>query len=114
VRYESKHRNVVARLPLPLFQRFEAQMKATGKSMGQLVREALDPALRDRRADYTKGWNDGSRKAADRYGVSTPCLECGGPLFVVAAEDKQLVSDLLARYRWAHKQCPTRAGPAAQ
>jgi hypothetical protein len=104
--YEERNPTVAGRVPLALFQRLQAQMKATGQSMGKILRTALDPALRDRQADYDKGYADGYEDGKSDFVVTYPCRKCGRLLPVVSEAARAEVAELMPARGWECKECP--------
>ncbi len=132
LRYEAAHPTVAVHCDLETKARLIALRDATGFSLGELVKQALDLLERDvelaRRNGFDKGLVEGRRagreegraagleegskagfaEAVRRYRLTYPCKSCGKLLVVrVGSDEAADARQALIDAGWAHGECPS-------
>ena len=132
LRYDAAHPTVAVHCDLETKARLIALRDATGLSLGELVKQALELLERDvesaRRDGFNKGLVEGRRagreegrtagleegrkagfaEAVRRYRITYPCGRCGKLIAVeVGSEEASEARQALIDARWGHRECPS-------
>lgn len=108
-RYEERNPTVSFRVDRDTYDRIKELQRKSGKSIVQLVKEALGFVERSTEEAYRKGFEEGYSQARDRYKFTIPCADCGRELVLsdnAGGIDK--VKQLLKGF--THSQCPETKG----
>lgn len=80
--------------------------KVSGKSHGEIMREAVQLEAGKSDAIYRRGYRDGFHKAKEKYIVKVWCNACGEPIAVISDDMALKVGDAVAQtYNWYHRGC---------
>lgn len=133
-RYAAAHPSLTVHFTLEVYHRLVALREATGLSLNQLVRAALDSLeehiatilergsqqgrVEGRKAGYAEGWRAGYAKAKATFRLTYPCTGCTELIEIrVGEQDADFVRTVLVREGWAHETCidkpPIAAPPDA-
>ncbi|MFC1983655.1 ribbon-helix-helix domain-containing protein [Chloroflexota bacterium] len=100
-RYDDTHPVVSVRVDLPLKQKLEEIKKMSGKSVGDILREAVKVQSLSVKNAFTLGKN----KAKSTYGVSYKCFRCGGTKWVETLEERKAAAQYMRDNGWGHRNC---------
>jgi predicted DNA-binding protein len=105
LRYESKNPVVSIRVPQALKERLETLRIVHGKSVGTLLREALErqePALAEA---VRRGEERGFQQAVDAHAVKFPCKRCGIEILAEGEGIHAAIRQFLSDEGWHHTDC---------
>ncbi len=77
----------------------------SGKSVADVVREALDVQTPSVDQAYDRGHAKGVTTAEQIYRVDYRCSVCVGTLTIEGKEDKEAAARLMREEGWAHRSC---------
>ncbi|MBA7702042.1 hypothetical protein ES703_110793 [subsurface metagenome] len=100
-RYNDTHPIVSVRVDLPLKQKLDEIKNMSGKSVGDILREALKFQSLSVKNSFTLGQNKGK----STYGVSYKCSKCGGTMWIQSPEEKKAAAQYMREHSWAHVAC---------
>lgn len=101
IKYDSTHPIVSVRADQKLKEQLDEIKKASGKSVGDILREAVKVQAPSIKEAYTRGWND----ATQAYRVQYKCSECGGTIFISSPDEIKAVARYMRENGWAHSEC---------
>ena len=101
IRYDKIHPVISIRVNQKLKQKLEEIRETSGKSVGDVLREALKVQSRSTKNAYGKGY----RAAKDLYGVEYKCSVCGGNIWITTSRAKRDVAEYMRDRGWAHSNC---------
>ena len=104
-RYEESHPTISVRVPRELHDRLVQLKQRSGKSVADVVREALDVQTPSVDQAYHRGHAKGFTTAEQWYRVDYRCCVCGGTLTIEGKEDKEAAARLMREEGWAHRSC---------
>lgn len=93
IKYDQAHPVISIRVNLKLKAALEEIKQNSGKSVGDILREALQVQVPSVKNSYSQGFND----AKETYAVYVKCRICGGNLLLDHDEDKKLAAKMLHR-----------------
>ena len=105
LRYEKAHPTISVRVSRDLHDRLKELKAESGKSAGDVLREALDvqePSVQDA---YGRGYGEGWVQAESKYRVDYRCSQCGGTLTIDSREEKRAAAEFMRENGWAHGEC---------
>lgn len=105
LRYESSHPTVSARVSKRLFREIKALKERSGKSVADVLREALATQAPSAKEAFDRGFKRGSRETERRFRVDYRCSQCGGTITVTTAEEKRAAAEAMRERGWAHSTC---------
>lgn len=111
LRYEQQHPTVSVRVSRELYERLQALKRDGGKSLGDILREAVGVQARSARAAYSRGYNTGYAEAEKRYRVDFPCHKCDGLMSIEHPGTKQAAAQYMHEHRWTHAACQSALAP---
>jgi predicted DNA-binding protein len=100
-KYEAANPTISIRVPLQLYQQLKMLRKWSGKSLGDILREALKaqgPSVKDA---YLKGYN----AAKAKYEVTFNCCICHASIIIEDPDTKKGVLKLIDENQWGHTEC---------
>jgi len=106
IRYDSTHPIISARVDKELKQQLDEIKRMSGKSLGDILREALKVQTPSAKRALTRGKNEGKSK----YGISYKCSECKGTMWIDTPEYRGYVTELIEKYGWGHLECKLKPG----
>lgn len=101
MRYELAHPTISVRVTRELYDRLKELKRMSGKTLGDVLREALkrqDPSVKDA---YSRGYRDGEV----RYSVRYKCSVCGGNLVAGSDKEKTAIAQYMREHGWGHSGC---------
>jgi hypothetical protein len=101
IRYERSHPTISVRVSRELHDEIKNLMKITGKSMGDVLREAHDKQMPSAKKAYQAGYD----YAKDLFAVSYPCSVCGAQIALTSKEAKEAVAQYMKDRGWHHTRC---------
>ena len=107
VKYDHSHPTVSIRVDKKLKDELDELRTKEGKSLGDILREAVGKQLPNVEHAYQDGFAAGQANAAFYF----PCSKCGGLIQIISQEDKQLVAESLKGCGLGHKTCNPPDGP---
>ena len=112
IKYEREHPTISVRVDPDLRARLDIVRESLGKSIRQILREAVglqevetqmareDGVLQGRSAGYEEGFDEAKRK----YLVAYRC-RCGRPIEVTSENVKAAAGKYLEEHGWGHGDC---------
>ena len=89
------------RIDQKLKQQLVEIKKASGKSIGDILREAVGVQAPSTKNAYARGRSDAARD----YLVQYKCSVCGGTLHINTSEEKKAAAQYMREQGWAHGEC---------
>jgi predicted DNA-binding protein len=109
VKYDHAHPTVSIRVDKELKDKLDELRTKGGKSLGDILREAVGKQLPNVEHTYQEGFAAGQANAA----IHVPCEICGGLMQITSEADKQSVVDSLKGCGLVHVTCKSPDGPKA-
>ena len=82
IRYERENPIISFRVDRETYEKINALQRKSGKTLAQLVKEALGLLERSTEEAYHRGFEEGCSQARDRYKFTIPCTDCGEELIL--------------------------------
>lgn len=101
IKYDSTHPVVSIRADQKLKEQLDEIKQTSGKSVGDILREAVKVQAPSTKEAYTRGWNDATRA----YRVQYKCCVCGGTMLLSSSDEKKAVARYMREHGWAHSKC---------
>ena len=101
IKYNLTHPTVSIRVSQDLYDQLKDLREKSGKSLGDILREALDKQAPSTNKAFQRGFN----KARRQFVVMYRCLICGGPIEVTTDKEKQGIASYMKSEGWAHDGC---------
>ena len=101
-RYDLLHPTVSARVTQQLYKELMDLRQGTGKSLGDILREALGKQAPSAKNAYRKGYEDARLK----YAVTYKCSKCGGNRIMGSDNEKTAAAAYMREHGWHHHSCP--------
>lgn len=101
IRYDNVHPIVSVRVNQELKQQLDEIKQMSGKSVGDILREAVGVQAPSTKEAYTRGWNYATRA----YIVKYKCRVCGGTILINTSEEKKAAAQYMREHGWAHSRC---------
>jgi hypothetical protein len=106
IRYYDENPSLSFRMKKEERERIKLLAERSGKSISQLVREALLGTEKNDTELYEKGFNDGYNKGESEWKVFFYCNVCGEPIYIVPTSDSHIaLVDYMKEHGWRHKKC---------
>jgi len=106
IRYYDEHPTMTFRVKKEEKEILKLLVKRSGKSISQLVREALLGAEKSDSEPYEKGFNDGYNKGAFEWKVFYYCNMCAEMIDIVPNSDShEALIKYMEEHGWGHKEC---------
>ncbi len=109
VRYEQHNPTVSVRVSREMYDRLKALRERSGKSLGDILREALGVQEPATRAAYSRGHRKGYADAEKLYPVDYRCSVCNGRLTIDDDTSKGAAAKYMRENGWAHSSCHQQA-----
>jgi predicted DNA-binding protein len=100
-RYEAEHPTVSIRIPRELKEKLADLWAITGKSLGDILREAVAVQTPSAKEAFDRG----VEAAEDVYKIVYRCSVCGEDEEVFGAMEKGAAAELLTKAGWGHRRC---------
>jgi len=108
IRYEESHPTVSCRITKEIYNRLRDMKEKEGVSFADILKIGLGilqvKAKKEERA-YSKGYNDGYRKAELEFKVTYVCNVCGKPIVVNTRDEKEAIKQYMEDGGWGHREC---------
>ena len=101
IRYEQSHPTVSVRVRRELYDQLKDLREHSGKSVGDILREALKEQAPSTKRAHQLGYAAAKRE----FAVSYKCSVCGGNLMVNSLEEKQAIARYMREHGWGHGAC---------
>ena len=106
IKYDKTHPIVSVRVDQELKKQLDEIREKSGKSVGDILREALKIQAPSVKAAYDRGFN----MAKKEYGVWYKCRICGGDLLIHTDEEKKDAARYMREHGWRHSECLSKYG----
>ena len=100
-RYDASHPVVSVRVSPELKTKLDEIRDQTGKSYGDVLREAADVQEESTGIAYEQGWHD----AQEKYAVTCPCSVCGETIWVQSKAERRAIAGYMKELGWHHSGC---------
>ena len=101
IKYDQSHPTVSIRVSRGLYDRLKDLRERSGKSLGDILREALERQLPSTKKAYQLGYNAAKRQ----FAVSYKCSVCGGNLTASSLREKEAMAQYMREHGWRHGKC---------
>ena len=101
IKYNQTHPTVSIRVSQDLYDQLKDLREKSGKSLGDILRQALDKQAPSANKAFQRGFNEARRQFVVMY----RCVICGGPIEVTTAQEKQDIVEYMRSERWGHGGC---------
>jgi len=101
IKYDKTHPIVSVRVDQELKQHLDEIKITSGKSVGDILREAVGVQTPSTKKARTLGW----KGATQFWRVQYRCSICGGTISIDSAEEKKAVAQYMREHGWAHSSC---------
>lgn len=101
IKYDLSHPTVSIRVTSELYDELEEIRELSGKSLGDILREALKKQAPSVKKSYQKGYD----AAKEEFSVPYKCSICGGNLVVNSQREKDVIGRYMREQGWAHSSC---------
>ena len=101
IKYDKSHPTISIRVSQDLKIQLDEIRETSGKSIGDILREAVgaqDVSVKD-------AWKRGVSHGKGLYGVNYKCSVCGGNLIIDTADEKKAASTFMREHGWHHNSC---------
>ncbi len=101
IKYDKANPVISIRVNLELKSALEEIRQKSGKSVGDILREALQVQAPSVKKSYSEGFN----AAKEKYAVYVKCRLCGGDLLLEYDSDKKTAAKMLHDAGLVHTEC---------
>lgn len=101
IKYNTTHPTVSVRVSQDLYDQLKELREKSGKSLGDILREALKKQAPSVNQAFTNGYS----KGAETYRVTYACSICGKPIVVTTPQERADVASYMKQNGWGHKSC---------
>ena len=101
IRYNQTHPTVSIRVSQDLYDQLKVLREKSGKSLGDILREALGKQAPSTNKAFQRGFNNARRQ----FVVTYRCAICGGPIEVTTGREKQEIVEYMRSEGWGHGGC---------
>lgn len=101
VKYDEAHPTVSVRVTRELYDRLTELREQSGKSLGDILKEALKLQAPSTKKAYQLGYE----AAKQEFAISYKCSVCGGNLTVSSAKEKEAIAGYMREHGWGHSEC---------
>ena len=104
-RYERSNPVVSLRVDKELYDRLKGLQRVSGKSVADVLREAVGQQEATANNAYEIGYEDAIDWADDTWRVDYRCSGCGGTMTIDSEKEKAVAAEYLRKKGWAHEEC---------
>jgi predicted transcriptional regulator len=104
IRYNQTHPTVSIRVSKDLYDLLKELREKSGKSLGDILREALGKQAPTAQKAFDRGY----AKARETFQVTYACSVCGKLMQVTSADEKQAIAGYMRENGWHHVNCPNK------
>ena len=101
IKYDKSHPTVSVRVDQELKEKLDEIKEVSGKSVGDILREAVEVQAASAKSAYAKGYT----KAKKDWGVTYKCSVCGGTIWLQTPQARKAVAQYMREHGWAHSEC---------
>jgi len=105
IKYNQTHPTITVRVNAELASQLKEIKKTSGKSIGDILREAVGTQKRSTGQSYNIGYANGYAEAKATYLVTFRCHKCNAILEVNSDECKKAAGTFLTEHGWSHQTC---------
>jgi hypothetical protein len=106
IKYDKSHPTISIRVDQELKKKLDEIKEVSGKSVGDILREAVGVQAASAKSAYEKGYT----KAKKEWGVTYKCAVCGGTMWIISPEEKKDAAQYMREHGWAHGKCLQKYG----
>ena len=100
-RYDESHPIVSVRVDLDLKKKLEELKEKSGKSVGDVLRQAVGVQARSVGRAYQSGFADDRKE----YQIGYACSVCRGLILLRTEDEKRAAATYMAEHGWHHSTC---------
>ncbi len=104
-RYDQQHPTVSARVPLQIYDQLQELKRLSGKSLADVLKEALGRQKPSTETAYNRGLAIGREEASQRFRVDYHCAVCGNLITVESSQEKEAIASYMLDRGWGHRAC---------
>ncbi len=101
IKYDKSHPIISIRLSQDLKKQLDEIKEMSGKSIGDILREAVEVQSKSIKNAWKRGLNYGK----GIYGVWYKCSVCGGNILLESKDAKQAAAKYMREHGWHHGEC---------
>ena len=101
MKYDKSHPTISIRVSEDLKKQLDEIRETSGKSIGDILREAVDAQSKSTK----NAWNRGFGSAKGYYGVTYKCSVCGGNILIESDNAKKAAAIYMREHGWHHGDC---------
>jgi len=101
IKYDKSHPTISIRVDQALKDKLKEIKEISGKSVGDILREAVEIQGRSTKKAYATG----IAHARNKYAVSYKCSVCGGTILMQNANEQKAAAQYMREHGWAHGSC---------
>ncbi len=101
IKYDKSHPTVSIRVTRELYDRLKELREQGGKTLGDILREAL----KEQAPSIKKAYQSGFNVAKQQFAVSYKCSVCGGTLTVNSPKERMAIASYMRGHGWGHSKC---------
>jgi len=101
IKYDKSHPTISIRVSQDLKEQLDEIREKSGKSIGDILREAVGvqgESVKD-------AWTRGHSLAKSKYGVWYKCSVCGGNILIESDNEKKAAAIFMRQNGWQHGKC---------
>ena len=101
IKYNNTHPTVSIRVSQDLYDLLKDLREKSGKTLGDILREALGKQAPAVKQAFEKGY----AKARDTFVVYYYCSVCGKLMYVNSPNEKKAIAGYMKEHDWGHSEC---------
>ena len=109
-RYEQRNPTISIRVSTDIRDRLQQLRERSGKSLGDILREALDVQEPATAKAYRQGFVKGRAEGEKIFRVDYRCGVCNGRIPIVHDATKRAVATYMRENGWVHASCNRQRG----
>jgi len=101
IKYDASHPTVSIRVSRQLYDKLRKLREMSGKTLGDILREALKSQKPSAVGPYYRGYNTAKAK----YEVTFNCSVCGESVIIDNPDTKKAIARYMTQQGWGHAKC---------
>ena len=101
IKYDKSHPIISIRVSQDLKEQLDEIREMSGKSIGDILREAVGV----QGVSIKNAWKRGVSQGKGLYGVNYKCSVCGGNMLIESANAKKAAAIYMREHGWHHGDC---------
>lgn len=101
IKYDKTHPIVSIRVSQELKKQLDEIKQMSGKSVGDILREALEVQAPSVKHAFAEGYT----RAKKDWGVTYKCSVCGGTIWITSPKEKKEAAQCMREHGWGHAEC---------